>query len=149
MAVPPWVSMYTNAGRLSFLARDPLRVSQIGKSGRREHHPLARGRVGAPGGARRDRVHAVARRGSGPAAGPGLCSRPVHFAELTDVEQRVLGCLIEKQLTTPQQYPLSLNALTLACNQASNRDPVVSYDDVTTESSGEGVGRRITVLPRD
>jgi uncharacterized protein YceH (UPF0502 family) len=42
---------------------------------------------------------------------------------------RVIGSLIEKQLTTPQQYPLSLNALVLACNQVSNRDPVVSYDE--------------------
>ena len=42
---------------------------------------------------------------------------------------RVIGCLIEKQLTTPQQYPLTLNALVSACNQSSNRDPVVSYDD--------------------
>jgi len=48
---------------------------------------------------------------------------------LTDVEARVLGCLIEKQLTTPEYYPLSLNALVLACNQKNNRDPVVSYDD--------------------
>jgi uncharacterized protein YceH (UPF0502 family) len=42
---------------------------------------------------------------------------------------RVIGSLIEKQLTTPQQYPLSLNALVQACNQVSNRDPVVSYDE--------------------
>jgi uncharacterized protein len=42
---------------------------------------------------------------------------------------RVIGSLIEKQLTTPQQYPLSLNALVQACNQLSNRDPVVSYDE--------------------
>jgi len=41
------------------------------------------------------------------------------------VEIRVLGCLIEKQRTTPDAYPLSLNALRLACNQATNRDPVV------------------------
>lgn len=53
--------------------------------------------------------------------------------ELSSEEIRVLGCLIEKQLTTPQQYPLSLNALTLACNQASNREPVVSYDEATAE----------------
>lgn len=53
--------------------------------------------------------------------------------ELSAEEIRVLGCLIEKQLTTPQQYPLTLNALTLACNQASNRDPVVSYDEATAE----------------
>jgi len=43
----------------------------------------------------------------------------------------VLGCLIEKQRTTPDQYPLSLNALRLACNQTTNRDPVVDYDETT------------------
>jgi uncharacterized protein len=47
------------------------------------------------------------------------------------VELRVLGCLIEKQRTTPDQYPLSLNALRLACNQSTNRDPVTEYDDPT------------------
>jgi uncharacterized protein YceH (UPF0502 family) len=50
---------------------------------------------------------------------------------LSDVEARVLGSLVEKQLTTPDNYPLTLNALTLACNQLSNREPVVSYDEVT------------------
>lgn len=45
------------------------------------------------------------------------------------VEIRVLGCLIEKQRTTPDAYPLSLNALRLACNQSTNRDPVVDYDE--------------------
>ena len=50
---------------------------------------------------------------------------------LTDVEVRVLGSLIEKQLTTPEYYPLTLNALTAACNQKTNRDPVVNYDDTT------------------
>lgn len=50
---------------------------------------------------------------------------------LNDVEVRVLGSLIEKQLTTPEYYPLTLNALTHACNQISNRDPVVAYDDKT------------------
>ena len=45
------------------------------------------------------------------------------------VEIRVLGCLVEKQRTTPDQYPLTLNALRLACNQATNRDPVVDYDE--------------------
>jgi uncharacterized protein len=48
--------------------------------------------------------------------------------ELTSEEGRVLGCLVEKQLTTPQQYPLTENALMAACNQATNRDPVVAYD---------------------
>jgi uncharacterized protein len=49
--------------------------------------------------------------------------------ELNPVEARVIGSLAEKQLTTPQQYPLTLNALVLACNQSSNRDPVVAYDE--------------------
>jgi uncharacterized protein YceH (UPF0502 family) len=49
--------------------------------------------------------------------------------DLDPVEVRVLGCLIEKQRTTPDAYPLSLNALRLACNQTTNRDPVVSYDE--------------------
>jgi uncharacterized protein YceH (UPF0502 family) len=47
------------------------------------------------------------------------------------VEIRVLGCLIEKQHTTPDAYPLSLNALRLACNQSTNREPVVDYDEQT------------------
>lgn len=53
---------------------------------------------------------------------------------LNEIEVRVLGSLVEKQLTTPEYYPLTLNALTAACNQKSNRDPVVSYsdEDVTT-----------------
>ena len=45
--------------------------------------------------------------------------------ELSAEEVRVLGCLIEKEATTPEQYPLTLNSLTLACNQATNREPVV------------------------
>ena len=51
--------------------------------------------------------------------------------ELSAEEVRVLGCLIEKEATTPEQYPLTLNSLTLACNQATNRDPVTRYDDDT------------------
>jgi uncharacterized protein len=47
------------------------------------------------------------------------------------VELRVVGCLVEKQRTTPDTYPLSLNALRLACNQSTNRDPVVSYEEAT------------------
>jgi uncharacterized protein YceH (UPF0502 family) len=54
---------------------------------------------------------------------------------LTEVECRVLGSLVEKQLTTPEYYPLTLNALTAACNQKSNRDPVVSYDEATITSA--------------
>ncbi len=48
---------------------------------------------------------------------------------LTPLEQRVLGCLIEKQITTPDYYPMTLNALTNACNQKSNRDPVVHFEE--------------------
>jgi uncharacterized protein len=51
--------------------------------------------------------------------------------DLDPVEVRILGCLIEKQRTTPDTYPLSLNALRLACNQTTNRDPVVQYDETT------------------
>jgi len=50
---------------------------------------------------------------------------------LNDIEVRVLGSLMEKSLTTPEYYPLSLNALTNACNQKSNREPVVSFDETT------------------
>jgi len=51
------------------------------------------------------------------------------------VELRVVGCLVEKQRTTPDVYPLSLNALRLACNQATNRDPVVDYDEATVSDA--------------
>ena len=53
--------------------------------------------------------------------------------ELTLHETRVIGCLIEKEITTPDQYPLSLNALTNACNQKSNRDPVLDLDEATVQ----------------
>jgi uncharacterized protein YceH (UPF0502 family) len=51
------------------------------------------------------------------------------------VEIRVLGCMIEKQRTTPDAYPLTLNALRAACNQTTNRDPVVSYDEPTIRAA--------------
>ncbi len=66
-----------------------------------------------------------------------LSSGPVHIAELTPPEQRVLGCLIEKRWTTPDQYPLSLNALRLACNQSTNRDPVTDYDEATIREAAQ------------
>jgi uncharacterized protein YceH (UPF0502 family) len=50
---------------------------------------------------------------------------------LNDIEVRVLGSLVEKQVTTPEYYPLTLNALTIACNQKNNRNPVTSYDEST------------------
>lgn len=60
----------------------------------------------------------------------------------TDVEMRVLGCLIEKQRTTPDQYPLTLNSLRLACNQSTNREPVVDYDEATIRQALGELGRR-------
>jgi len=59
--------------------------------------------------------------------------------ELGAEELRVIGSLIEKELTTPQQYPLTLNALVLACNQTSNRSPVVTYDEHTVEDTVMGL----------
>jgi uncharacterized protein YceH (UPF0502 family) len=58
------------------------------------------------------------------------------------VEIRVVGCLIEKQRTTPDVYPLTLNALRLACNQSTNRDPVVEYDENTIRSGIERLVQR-------
>ena len=65
----------------------------------------------------------------------------MHFSELSPVEQRVLGCLIEKRWTTPEQYPLSLNALRLACNQATNRDPVTHYDENTVRDAAQRLSK--------
>ena len=75
---------------------------------------------------------------------------------LTPREARVIGCLLEKQRTTPEHYPLSLNALTSACNQKSNRDPVLELDEATVQdtldalmkkhfvSEKSGFGSRVT-----
>ena len=65
---------------------------------------------------------------------------------LNAVEVRVLGCLLEKQRTTPDQYPLSLNALRLAANQTTSRDPVTDYDeaairDALSSLEGRASGR--------
>src|ERR1700684_3516985 len=65
----------------------------------------------------------------------------MHIDTLTAPEQRVLGCLIEKRFTTPDQYPLTLNSLRLACNQATNRDPVVNYDDTTVRDAAQRLAK--------
>jgi len=62
--------------------------------------------------------------------------------DLSDSETRVLGCLLEKQRTTPDAYPLSLNALRLGCNQSTNRDPVVDYDDAVIRDALHRLERR-------
>ncbi len=59
--------------------------------------------------------------------------------QLDAAETRVLGSLLEKEIATPEYYPLSLNALVNACNQKSNREPVVSYDEATVEDALEGL----------
>jgi uncharacterized protein len=62
--------------------------------------------------------------------------------DLDPVEVRILGCLIEKQRTTPDTYPLSLNSLRLACNQTTNRDPVVQYDESTIREALHRLSQR-------
>jgi uncharacterized protein len=59
---------------------------------------------------------------------------------LAPIELRVLGCLIEKQRTTPEQYPLTLNALRLACNQATNREPVMELDESEVRAAAQHLG---------
>jgi hypothetical protein len=61
---------------------------------------------------------------------------------LSPNEARVIACLIEKEITTPDQYPLSLNALTLACNQKSNRDPVMNLTDRVVQETLDGLRKR-------
>jgi uncharacterized protein YceH (UPF0502 family) len=67
---------------------------------------------------------------------------PAGFIPLTFEQQRVLGCLIEKESTTPDTYPLSLNALVTACNQSTNRDPVVCFSEQTVMEALEGLKAR-------
>jgi hypothetical protein len=62
--------------------------------------------------------------------------------DLSAAEIRVLGCLLEKQRTTPDAYPLTLNALRAACNQLTNREPIVSYDDDTIRDALRRLGHR-------
>jgi uncharacterized protein YceH (UPF0502 family) len=64
---------------------------------------------------------------------------------LAPLEARVIGCLIEKEITTPEQYPLSLNALTNACNQKSNRDPVLELDESTVQQTVDQLVKRYLV----
>lgn len=68
--------------------------------------------------------------------------------ELTPLEARVIGCLLEKELTTPDQYPLTLNALVAACNQKSNRDPVLELDATTVQGVVDGLMKKHLVTDR-
>jgi len=67
---------------------------------------------------------------------------------LTPHEARILACLVEKQITTPEQYPLSLNAITNACNQKSNRDPVLELTDNEVQAVIDTLSRKHLVLER-
>jgi uncharacterized protein YceH (UPF0502 family) len=68
--------------------------------------------------------------------------------QLTPIEARVIGCLIEKQITTPDQYPLSLNALVNACNQKSNRDPVLELEERIVQQTLDDLGRKHFVVEK-
>ncbi len=68
--------------------------------------------------------------------------------ELTPIEARVIGCLIEKQITTPDQYPLSLNALVNACNQKSNRDPVLDLEERIVQQTVDDLARKHLVVEK-
>jgi uncharacterized protein YceH (UPF0502 family) len=65
--------------------------------------------------------------------------------ELSATEARVIGCLIEKEVTTPEQYPLSLNALANACNQKSNRDPVLELDEATVQQTLDQLTKKFLI----
>ncbi|MGH8176211.1 MAG: YceH family protein [Steroidobacter sp.] len=67
---------------------------------------------------------------------------------LNPTEARVIGCLIEKAITTPDQYPLSVNSLTNACNQKSNRDPVMDLNERTVQETIDGLVRKHLVLEK-
>jgi uncharacterized protein YceH (UPF0502 family) len=68
--------------------------------------------------------------------------------ELSALEARVIGCLLEKQIATPDQYPLSLNALVNACNQRSNRDPVLNLEERDVQAVVDGLMRKQLVLEK-
>ncbi|MEQ1579855.1 MAG: DUF480 domain-containing protein [Steroidobacteraceae bacterium] len=67
---------------------------------------------------------------------------------LNPVEARIIGCLIEKAITTPDQYPLSLNALTNACNQKSNRDPLMDLEERAVQAAVDGLVAKHLILER-
>ena len=68
--------------------------------------------------------------------------------ELTPLEARVIGCLIEKAITTPDQYPLSLNALVNACNQKSNRDPMMDLSESMVQQTLDGLSKKHLVMEK-
>jgi len=67
---------------------------------------------------------------------------------LSAIDARIIGSLIEKQITTPDQYPLSLNALVNACNQKSNREPLMQLDEATVKFAVDSLARRLYVVEK-
>lgn len=70
------------------------------------------------------------------------------MSELSPLELRIIGCLIEKEITTPDQYPLSLNALVNACNQKSNRDPVLALSEAEVQTAVDELRKKHLVLEK-
>lgn len=71
-----------------------------------------------------------------------------NLTHLSLIEARVLGALLEKEITTPEQYPLTLNALTLACNQKSNREPVMTLSESVVQQAVDSLGKKHLVVQR-
>lgn len=71
-----------------------------------------------------------------------MLAKRIMAENLTEIEARVVGALVEKQLTTPEYYPLTLNALVAACNQKTNRDPVVAFSDETVQKALDDLRER-------
>ena len=74
-----------------------------------------------------------------------------HFGmalQLSEIEARVLGALVEKEITTPEYYPLSLNALLNACNQESNREPVMTLEEEAVRQALRSLSEQALVRPR-
>ena len=67
---------------------------------------------------------------------------------ISPIQARIIGCLIEKQATTPDQYPLSLNALTNACNQKSNREPVMELTEAEVQAAVDTLRKKYLVSDR-
>jgi uncharacterized protein len=76
---------------------------------------------------------------------PGLTWKLPMNIEFSSIEARVIGCLIEKEITTPDQYPLSLNALTNACNQKTNREPVLELTEATVQQAVDSLMKKYLV----
>ena len=76
---------------------------------------------------------------------PGATWKLLMNIELSATEARVIGCLLEKEITTPDQYPLSLNALTNACNQKTNREPVLELSEATVQQAVDSLMKKYLV----